>query len=203
MNGYRSVQHLRVNPSYLRILSSLLFLSTGVLLGCAFPKLFSMDGGAWASLASRYSLGVYGSISRDCGDIFFYVASVRLPVLLFLWMSSFTTAGRLFHLGYAWWLAASGTMLLSLFGLRDGVHGILLFGCCVFPQWILYGMMWKHETAAWLKREQGFRESADPSAKSIRCQDIAGLFQLAALCLLGCVCEAFLGTWTLDLYLRL
>ncbi|MCD7715006.1 MAG: hypothetical protein LUI39_00950 [Lachnospiraceae bacterium] len=203
MNGYRSVQQFRTNQSYRKILSSLLFLSSGVLLGCAFPKLFSMDSGTWASLTSRYSFGVYERISRDCGDIFLNVASVRLPVLLFLWMSSFTSAGWLFHLGYAWWLAASGSMLFALFGLRNGIHGILLFGCCVLPQWMLYGMMWKRETASWLKRELAFGESATPGAKNIRRQDIAELLRLAALCLLGCACEAFLGTWTLDLYLRL
>ncbi|MCD7766314.1 MAG: hypothetical protein LUH53_07365 [Lachnospiraceae bacterium] len=203
MNGYRSAQQLRMRLSYRKILASLLFLSSGILLGCAFPKLFSMDSGTYASLASRYSLGVYERASRDCRDLFFYVVSVRLPVLLFLWMSGFTTAGWFFHLGYAWWLAASGTMLTALFGLRNGVHGILLFGCCVFPQWILYGMMWKQEMGIWLKREPDFREPVVSGVKSIRRQDIAEIFRLVVLCLLGCACEAFLGTWTLDLYLRL
>ncbi|MCC8052138.1 MAG: hypothetical protein LIP10_16120 [Clostridiales bacterium] len=203
MNGFRSAQQFRTYPSYRNILSVLLFLSSGILLGCAFPKLFSMDNGVYASLASRYSFGVYEITSRNGRALFLYIISMRMPVLLFLWMSSFTTAGWLFHLGYAWWLASSGAMLLSLFGLRSGVYGILLFGCCIFPQWILYGLMWKQEMTAWMKREHGFREAAGSNVKNIRRQDIAELFRLMGLCVLGCACEAFLGTWTLDLYLRL
>ncbi len=203
MNGYRSAQQFRKYQSYRNLLPALLFLSSGVLLGCVFPKLFLMDNGTYASLTSRYSFGVYETASRNGRELFLYVLSVRMPVLLVLWMSSFTTVGWLFHLGYGWWLAASGAMLLSLFGLRSGVYGILLFGCCIFPQWILYGIMWKQELTAWLKREHGFRINTGSSVKNIWRKDIAELVRLAVYCLLGCACEAFLGTWTLDLYLRL
>ncbi len=203
MNGFGSAPGFRMHPPRRTLLPSLLFLSLGILSGCAMPKLLSMDSGAYASLASRYGFRVYESISRDSRELFFYVVSVRMPVLLFLWMSSFTSVGRLFHLGYAWWLAASGAMLLSLFGLRSGARGLLLFGCCIFPQWILYGAMWKQEMAAWLKRERESTEPAGTSVKGIRRQDIAQLLRLTALCLLGCACEAFFGTWTLDLYLSL
>lgn len=192
-----------MKPSERRILPLLLFPALGLLTGSALPELLRMGNGSYAGLSSLYSFRVYESISVDLPDLFLYVAQTRLWTLLFLWMSSFTSLGLLFHLCYAWWVAASFAMLLSLFVLRSGMQGILLFFCCVFPQWLVYAILWKREAASWIRRERGGQEITGVTVKRIRKKDAAELLGLAALCLFGCACEAFLGTWTLKLYLRL
>ncbi|MCD7817984.1 MAG: hypothetical protein LUH07_02890 [Lachnospiraceae bacterium] len=186
-----------------RILPVFFILALGLLTGCVLPKLLCMGTGTYAGLSSLYSFQVYENISLNLKSLFFYVVSVRLRTLLFLWMSGFTTIGFLFHLGYAWWITASGAMLLSLFGLRSGYQGLLHFCCCLFPQWILYAILWKKETAIWMQRKSGIFGLRDGVVEKIRKRDIAELGNLVLLCLLGCACEAFLGTWTLRFYLQL
>lgn len=181
----------------------LLFLSTGLLSGCALPELLRMGTGSYAGFSSLYSFREYSTASVNSLDIFPCVASVRLRTLLFLWMSSFTTAGILFHLLYAWWLTASAAMLLSLFALRDGAHGILIFVCCLFPQWFLYGLMWRQEIGVWLQRLHGISGTSDTFVRVIRKNDLAELGRLLLLCVSGCACEAFLGKWTLQVFLQL
>ncbi|MCD8105653.1 MAG: hypothetical protein LUF35_11810 [Lachnospiraceae bacterium] len=190
------------------ILPAFLFLASALLAGSAIPGLLDMGSGSYASLASLYSLQVYERTSLNVRELFVYVATVRMRTLLILWLSSFTTVGLLFHLGYGWWLIASGAMLLSLFGLRSGFDGIKSFACCLFPQWILYGALWKRETAAWLRRQAGHSGSTGFSRRGktllpALAEDVFEFLQLAAICLCGCACEAFLGTWTLKLYLQL
>ncbi|MCC8067264.1 MAG: hypothetical protein LIO94_09225 [Clostridiales bacterium] len=186
-----------------RIFPVLLFLAFGLLTGCALPELLKMHT---AGLSSMYGFQIFERSNQDGWDLLCYVVSVRLRTLLLLWLSSFTTIGILFHLGYLWWLLASGAMLLSLFGLRNGVQGILLFFCCIFPQWFLYGIVWKKEITVWIRRVQRFRGAAEtmPAALwKIRLEDIGELAGMGVTCLAGCACEAFLGTWTLRLFLQL
>ncbi|MCD8338273.1 MAG: hypothetical protein LUD18_13595 [Lachnospiraceae bacterium] len=185
------------------ILPVLLLLAMGLLTGSALPGLLQMGNGNYAGLASSYSFRVFENLSTDRWEIFCYVVSVRMPVLLILWMSSFTTLGILFHLGYAWWIAASGAMLLALFGQQSGFGGIAQFGCCIFPQWIFYAILWKKEMSIWFRRGRTTPEWFGGSVRKLRRKDVLELVNLAALCLLGCACEAFLGTWMLRLYLRL
>ncbi|MCD8015175.1 MAG: hypothetical protein LUG99_18775 [Lachnospiraceae bacterium] len=202
----------------LRMIPILLVPALGLLTGSALPKLLDMGSGSYAGLASEYAFQVYKNTETDGWDLFFYVASVRLRTLLLLWMSSFSTLGMLFHLGYAWWIAASGAMLLSLFGRQNGFWGIVLFGCCIFPQWMLYGILWKREVGFWMRRtpaapgeDSGFEAILEPErfAKAhcpiwkLQRRDLTEFGSLALLCLSGCACEAFLGTWTLRLYLQL
>lgn len=174
---------------------------TGFLIGTAIPSLFHMGTGSYAGLFSLYSLGKYESMQIRPERLLAYILAARLPMLLFLWMSSYTAAGILFHIGYVWWLAASAGMLLSLFVLRDGYGGIVLFGCCLLPQWILYVSMWKRELAFFLGKAAGGgvnREGIIP----IRRAELRGLGRMVLLCMAGCAAEAFLGMWTLKIYLH-
>ncbi|MCC8100817.1 MAG: hypothetical protein LIP11_00645 [Clostridiales bacterium] len=192
-----------MNRSVREILPVLLFLAFGLLTGSALPGLLQMGSGNYAGLASSYSFRVYESLRVNAWELFGYVLSVRMPVLLILWMSSFTTLGILFHLGYAWWVVASGSMLVALFGQGSGFQGIAQFGCCIFPQWIFYAILWKREMAIWLRRGRGVPEGIGSSVQRLCRMDLMELAHLAAICILGCACEAFLGTWMLRLYLRL
>lgn len=171
----------------------------GFLAGTAVPELFRMGTGDYASLLSIYSLRKYEYTTVEAVRLLSYIISVRLPVLLFLWMSCYTTAGLLFHLVYAWWLAASAGMLLAVFMLKEGFGGIMLFACCLFPQWILYASMWRRELSV-LFRKMSSMGYAAGSVSSIYKTELLELASLAALCLAGCAAEAFLGIWTLRLF---
>ncbi|WP_283680940.1 hypothetical protein [Parablautia sp. Marseille-Q6255] len=193
----------------------------GLLAGSAIPELFRMGTGDYSGLLSLYSLGKYEATEVAAARLFPYIVSVRVPVLLFLWMSCYTPAGFLFHLGYIWWLSASAGMLLSVFLIRDGYEGLLLFGCCLFPQWIIYASMWRRELQVLLRhfdqRGGGSRPWASLPASaaesysgkiltvmqgSVR-RELSEFFVLLGNCFLGCAAEAFLGIWTLKIYLGL
>lgn len=176
---------------------------SGFLIGTLVPELFRMGTGTYAGLLSLYSLGKYESITVSPEKVLPYIISVRMKTLLFLWMSCYTSAGMLFHLGYAWWLAASAGLLLSLFMLRDGYGGLLLFFCCVFPQWIVYASVWKQELLFLFRQGSRSSQLQMGSMVSSRRNEIAGLAKMAALCLAGCAVEAFLGTWTLKIFLQI
>jgi len=196
-----------VGRSYIHSLRSmlpvLLFLAFGLLTGTALPGLLQMGTGSYAGLASSYSFRVFENRSVNIWELFLYVGSVRMPVLLVLWMSSFTTLGIFFHLAYAWWLVASGGMLLALFAQSSGFQGGIQFCCCIFPQWIIYALLWKKEAIICFRRGRETPECFCGSVRKLQKKDFLELAELTALCVFGCACEAFLGTWLLRLYLRL
>lgn len=179
-------------------------LLSGFLAGTALPELFRMGTGDYAGFMSLYSFRKYGeSAAAPAARLLPYIVSGRIQTLLFLWMSSYTAAGLLFHLVYAWWLAASAGMLLALFLLRGGYEGILLFLCCLFPQWLLYGSVWQREFHALFRRRRYSGAGNAAGMLSERRRDLRELAGMAGLCLLGCCAEAFLGMWTLRVFLQL
>ena len=182
----------------------ILLLLSGFLAGTALPELLRMGTGTYAGFLSLYGFQKYEERAVSAVNVLPYIAAGRLRTLLFLWMSSYTAAGLLFHLAYAWWLAASAGMLLSVFMLRDGYEGILLFFCCLFPQWLLYGTMWQKEIGFLLTqwRRGGFALTDSRGRMSTYRKDLADLAGMVGLCLLGCGAEAFLGTWTLKIFLK-
>lgn len=184
-----------------KVIIAVFALLSGFLAGTLMPELFRMGTGTYASLLSWYSLGKYESISVSPGKLLPYIISIRIKTLVFLWMSCYTPLGMAFHLGYAWWLAASAGLLLSLFMIRDGYGGLLLFFCCMFPQWLIYASMWKQELLFLFRKSE--RGRGQTGVLSFRRDEIAGLAQMAGLCLVGCAAETFLGTWTLKIFLQL
>lgn len=190
---------------------------TGFFMGTAVPEALRMGTGSYAGFSSLYSFQKYGTAAVVAGDILPYIMAVRLKTLLFLWMSSYTMLGIALHFAYAWWLAASAGMLLSLFVLRDGYEGILLFLCCLFPQWILYAAVWKQELEFLFgKRRRRIPEEAlDMAGASMDLNaaargyyrrsykwELANLGKMVGFCILGCLSEAFLGTWTIKIFLQ-
>lgn len=178
-------------------------LLTGFLAGTAAPDLFRMGTGDYAGLVSRYGFQKYQGSTIPEGNVLPYILSVRLKTLLFLWMSSFTAAGLLFHLAYVWWLAASAGLLVSLFVLRDGYDGFILFACCLLPQWILYAAMWKYEGAILLRRMRRQSGVEPGSTGKLYRSELLELGKMAGLCIMGCIMEAFLGRWTLKIFLKI
>ncbi len=181
----------------------LFILLLGFLAGIAAPELFRMGTGDYAGLASRYGFQTYENSGVSARDILPYILSIRLKTLLFLWMSSFTAVGLWFHLAYALWLAASAGLLISLFALRDGYDGVVLFACCILPQWILYAAMWKREGNLLSGRiRQRLRGNTGGVGAPLH-MELLELARMAGLCVLGCAVEAYLGRWTLKLFLKM
>lgn len=178
----------------------LLILLTGFCVGSALPELLHMGTGSYAGFFSLYSFQKYEMTEIAPWHIFPYVLSIRMQTLLFLWMSSFTAAGVLFHAVYFGWLAAAAGMLLALFALQDGYEGLLFFCCCIFPQWIVYVTMWKRELQ-FLFRKSGLQK--DSPLRSQQQRDLTDLAAMMGLCLLGCFAESFLGTWVLKIFLQI
>ncbi|MCI8318214.1 MAG: hypothetical protein HFG96_06780 [Lachnospiraceae bacterium] len=186
-----------------KMAAAVLIVLSGFFAGTFLPEVFRMGKGTYAGLLSLYSLGKYENAVFLPEKIFPYILKIRLQTLLFLWMSCYTSAGVLFHLGYAWWLAASAGLLLSLFVLREGGAGILLFFCCVFPQWILYAAMWKQELAFLLRLRGRNSVATAVQAAALQRGQLSSLTKLVVFCVAGCVVETFLGNWTLKIFLEI
>ncbi len=172
----------------------------GLLAGTALPELFHMGTGSYAGFVSLYGFQKYGQMQVDVLRLFSYLVVIRARTLAFLWMSTYTPAGLLVHVGYLFWLTASAGMLLALFVLRDGYEGILLFLCCIFPQWIPYASVWRMEVRFFLRR---FGEGAqrEGSFRLPRGGQLSGAVRMALLTFFGCAAEACLGPYILKLLL--
>ena len=179
-----------------------LILLGGFCAGLGVPELLRMGDGSYAGYASLYSFHTFETSSISPEILFPYLVRIRMMTHQFLWMSSYTAAGLLFHFLWLLWLGSSAGLLLALFALRDGYEGILLFFCCLFPQWVLYGIAWKMEFrflfCQWLERIP----SDERKIREFRRKDLAGLSRMIILILLGCAAETFVGMWTIKIFLQ-
>ena len=184
----------------------LLLLPAAFLGGTAIPELIRMGTGDYSGFFSLYSFSLYEQREIQSWDLFFYIVKIRIFTLLFLWMSTYTAAGILFHLVYALWLAVLAGMLTALFALRDGYEGMLLLACCLLPQWILYTAVIKQEADILFRRNKAGMEMRmdrlSKRAAPLYRSDLAELLGMLLWCAAGCACEAFLGTWTLKIFLQ-
>lgn len=185
-----------------QILISFILL-TGFFVGSALPQLLCMGTGTYAGFFSLYSFQKYQEAAINSWNLFPYILTSRLQPLLFLWMSSFTTAGILFHVLYAGWLSVAAGMLLALFTLREGYEGLLFFCCCLFPQWILYLSMWKKEVHFLIEQQNRRYQGMGTVIGSLYRRDLMELGKMAGFALFGSAVEAFLGTWTLKIFLQI
>lgn len=197
----------------------------GVLAGVAVPKLFCMGDGSYAGFFSLYSFGKFTQLP-DTGfaKLFWYLAVKRLRLFFFLWMGSYTPLGFLLHLLLGFWTFFACSMLLSLFLLREGTNGMLLFLCCLLPQWILYALAFRAELRQYFMRYGSCREgsggmASDPEAEAVTeygreklVSDLEGKVSgrlkgetasMLTLCLAGCGMEAFIGLRLLQVFLQL
>ena len=191
----------------------------GLLAGVAAPKLFHMGDGSYAGFFSLYSFGKFEQLpDSDFTQLFWYLLVKRLRLICFLWMSSYTPFGFFTHLILLFWIFFAGGMLLSLFLLREGTNGILLFLCCLLPQWILYILAFRGELRLYfstygMERKWDYGvisgREGEPRAESpaeydraMRASDfeksLSGwmrreLLSMLMLCTVGCGMEAFIG----------
>ena len=174
----------------------------GFCAGLGVPELMHMGDGSYAGYASLYSFRAFETAGISPESLFSYLVRVRIMTLLFLWMSSYTAAGMIFHFLLLLWLGGSAGMLLALFALRDGYEGILLFFCCLFPQWVFYGIAWKMEFhflyCQWVDRAP----ADERKIREFRRRDLVKLGRMTVLVLLGCAAETFVGMWTIKIFLQ-
>ena len=181
----------------------LFILLTGFFLGSVLPELLHMGTGTYAGFFSLYSFQKYEETTVNSRNLFPYILTTRLQPLLFLWMSSFTAAGILFHVLYGVWLSVAAGMLLALFTLREGYEGLVFFCCCLFPQWILYLTMWKREVHFLIEQQKRRFHGNTAAIGSLLRKDLLELAGMMGFALLGSAMEAFLGTWTLKIFLQI
>ena len=191
----------------------------GLLAGVAAPKLFHMGDGSYAGFFSLYSFGKFEQLpDSDFTQLFWYLLVKRLRLICFLWMSSYTPFGFFTHLLLLFWIFFAGGMLLSLFLLREGTNGILLFLCCLLPQWILYALAFRGELRLYfstygierkwdcgiISAREGEPRAESPAEydRAMRASDfeksLSGwmrreLLSMLMLCTVGCGMEAFIG----------
>ena len=191
----------------------------GLLAGVAAPKLFRMGDGSYAGFFSLYSFGKFAQLpDSDFIQLFWYLLVKRLRLICFLWMSSYTPFGFFAHLLLLFWIFFAGGMLLSLFLLREGTNGILLFLCCLLPQWILYVLAFRGELRLYFskygierKRDCGIisgregeprEECPAEYDRATRTLDFEKTYSgwmrreflsMLMLCTVGCGMEAFIG----------
>lgn len=180
----------------------------GVLAGVAAPELFHMGDGSYAGFFSLYSFGKFAQLpDTDFAQLLWYLMVKRLRLLFFLWMSSYTPLGFFLHLLLVFWTFFSGGMLLSLFLLREGTNGILLFLCCLLPQWILYALAFRAEFRQYFIRHRSFGEWSDgmiSNPEETFSGRVKGEFvSMLAFGLIGCGMEAFIGLRLLQVFLQL
>lgn len=173
------------------------------LAGTAVPELFRMGTGTYTGFCSMYSFSLYERMEIRIWDLFEYILKIRILTFLFLWLSAQTVIGTAVHVLYAGWLSLSAGMLLALFTLRNGKEGVLLLGCCLLPQWILYlaafGQEWEVLLEGRLKEIRVWNGNLLTGTK----REWIQLGKILLWCTAGCACEAFLGTWTLKIFLQI
>lgn len=160
----------------------------GFLAGAAVPGCFCMGDGSYAGFLSLYSFGRFTELP-DTGffQLLPYLVRKRLSLLLFLWMSVGTPFGLWLHLLWLFWTFFAGGLLLALLLLREGTNGLLLFLCCLLPQWIPYAIAWKGELKWYIAGRRTLEE----------------LVRMFLLTLAGCGMETFIGLRLLQVFLKI
>ena len=161
-----------------RFIGYCLIITAGFAGGIFLPEMIHMNSGTYAGMFSVYSFQKFLQQEIQMRDVFLYIFSKRMELLLFLWLSSFTGAGIWIHALAGGWISCSAGMLLRLFCMKKGIQGILLFLCCLMPQWLLYGIMWKREVTICFGKKEHLWFT---------------FINLLMLCVGGCVCETWIG----------
>lgn len=174
----------------------------GFLLGTLIPELLHMGSGSYTGLVSLYGLGQFEQKKLEPEVLFPYIVSVRLQIFIFLWMSCYTPLGLPAHTGLLLWLGMSAGMLISIFVLRHGYEGVLLFLCCVLPQWIPYGTVIVREIVFLEHKIRKKRAVGVGMAGNAVYYELRELVVMAAVCLLGCVLETVFGLKAFQVFLK-
>lgn len=168
-----------------RIVLFWFLLLMGFLAGIVLPEIIKMNSGTYSGFFSMYSIQRFQQQEIQMREVFLYILSFRMELLLFLWLSSFTKIGIWLHAGVGAWTLCTAGMLLRLFFMKEGVHGIFMFVCCLMPQWLLYGILWKRELQICMSEKKMY--------DAYRGRLWLTFLNLTGLCLGGCLCEAWIG----------
>lgn len=174
----------------------------GFFLGILIPELLYMGSGSYTGLMSLYGIGQFEQKTLEPEVLFPYIVSSRLQIFIFLWMSCYTPLGLLTHTGLVLWLGLSAGMLISVFVLRHGYEGILLFLCCILPQWIPYGTVIGREIVFLEHKIHKKRFAGEGTAGNAVYYELREMAVMTAICLLGCVLETVFGLKAFQVFLR-
>jgi hypothetical protein len=174
----------------------------GIFFGALIPELLHMSSGTYAGLLSAYALQGFERTTPETGAMLYYILRSRITGLLLLWMSSYTALGLLFHIFILFWLGLSFGLLLSVFLLRQGYHGILLLLCGLLPQWIIYLSVLRKEFIFFTEKSNRPSDSSSlPSGSKIR-RELSEFAKMLSACLVGCILETWFGMYVFRLFLH-
>jgi hypothetical protein len=179
-------------PKVRRLL--LILFGLGVLVGTLFANLF----------ADRY-LPTLAKIAREISDLlahfagqangyFSYLLKVRVIPLLILWGSLFTGYSlECFGVVSAWYGLCTGAVISGAV-LLYGAGGIWVFLAMIFPQYLVYGLIFLHLFA---KCERGISIGSGRTMQLP--EEVSTALLIAVLFLLGILLEAYLNPILLKL----
>ena len=176
--------------------------AAGFFAGILLPELIRMGGGSYAGLISLYGLGEFREKRLDLPARFPYVAGVRLRAFLFLRISCYAPFGLFVHMAYLFWICLSAGILLSVFVLRQGGSGVLLFLCCMFPQWLFYLSALAREIKFLEEKRRMSYGACQPDSPKLKKEDrknLAGMLFLAAA---GTAAEVCVGLRVFQIFLQ-
>ena len=176
--------------------------AAGFFLGILIPELIRTGGGSYAGLVSMYGLREFGMKRLDILSLLPYVAGVRLRTILFLWMSCYTPPGLFLHMAYLFWISLLSGILLSVFVLRQGYMGFLLFLCCLLPQWLLYLSALARELKFLGKKRRLLHRADSLPVRTMRLADWKELTGMLLLMAAGSVVEAGIGLKVFQIFLQ-
>ncbi len=179
-------------PKVRRLL--LILFGLGVLVGTLFANLF----------ADRY-LPTLAKIAREIGDLlahfagqangyFSYLLKIRVIPLLILWGSLFTGYSlECFGVVSVWYGLCTGAVISGAV-LLYGAGGIFVFLAMIFPQYLVYGLIFFHLSA---KYERSVLVGSGRSMQLS--EEVSTALLIALLFLLGILLEAYLNPILLKL----
>ncbi len=161
-----------------------------------------MGTGSYAGLVSIYGLKEFETKKLDVLSLFPFVSAVRLRTVLFLWMSCYTPFGFFAHTAYLLWVSLSAGILLSVFVLRQGYAGVLLFFCCLFPQWLFYLSAFLRELRFLEKKVRPEGNAAPLFGRSMRRDDLKELICMLLMTAAGAAAEVCAGLKVFQIFLQ-
>lgn len=176
--------------------------AAGFFTGILIPELMRMGGGSYAGLVSIYGMREFQEEKLDVLSLFPYVAGARLRMFLILRISCYAPFGLFLHMAYFFWICLSAGILLSVFVLRQGGSGVLLFLCCMFPQWLLYLSAFAREITFLEERKRLSYGACQPASPKMRREDRKNLAGLLLLTAAGIVVETCVGLKVFQIFLQ-
>lgn len=172
---------------------------TGFIVGVLFINFWDKSEMAQEGLVSIDTLQRLKYFQIDSSKFLGYVLEERLKTVFILTLLATTMIGILASYVYIGWLGISMGILLAVMTLRFGIKGTVLFGCCVFPQYLIYipasilFVNWCVRICKKIHFKHLDFESTYGSKKQQILQAGIQLFAIIGVVIIGCLVECYVN----------